>query len=233
VETDRTTRVECPVSAISVSQPLSERPRVFVAKGAPTSAISTRYNAVVNRVLTVSAALVLAASFSFGGPLRLGGTVKRGQFFRHRLNRSLIFGLDPTEGANCDGWHAWVGPSREENFSDLATGPLHGFSVLDVCATDFRNSDNSGPNVPGSLNVNRPGRVRQFRFVTTRDEQEKLYRLAENPATANDVLPHVRLNKGSLTITRLSLGHLDPGMPPTIEQMDFAAELDIPSENRR
>ena len=153
---------------------------------------------------------------------------------RRRLNSNLIFGLDPSElrTVNCEGWHAWIGPSRDQNFSDLATGPLHGFSTLDICAADFRNSDNSGPNGPGPLNVNRPGKVRQFRFVIARAEQEQMYRLAENPVSANDILPHVRLNKGSLTITRLSLGLLEPGMPPIIEQMDFVVELDIPNESR-
>jgi hypothetical protein len=186
----------------------------------------------MNRVFTVSTALVLAASFGFGGPVRIKGTVKRGQPFRHRLNNSLVFGLDPTEvkTTNCDGWHAWIGTSREENFSDLATGPSHGLNALDLCAVDFRNTDNSGPNNGG---VNRPGKHRQFRFVTTPAEQEHLYRLAENPTTAHDESTHMRLGSGSFTITRLSLGHLQPGIPPTIKQMDFTVDLDIPNEGRR
>ena len=189
----------------------------------------------MNRVLAAAVALTLASCPDFGEELRFRGTVKRGERFLHRLNHGIAFGLAPTEWrtANCDGWHLWIGPSREENFADLATGPLHGFSALDICAADFRNSNNSGPNGPGPLNVNRPGKVRQFRFVTTRAEDEQLSKLAGNPATASTVSAHIRLDNGALTITRLLLGHLEAGAPPTIEQMDFEVMLSVPNESRR
>ncbi|MGA3097792.1 MAG: hypothetical protein ABSF25_15165 [Bryobacteraceae bacterium] len=189
----------------------------------------------MNRVLAAAVALTLVSCPGFGEELRIRGTVKRGERFLHRLNHGIAFGLAPTEWrtANCDGWHLWIGPSREENFADLATGPLHGFSALDICAADFRNSNNSGPNGPGPLNVNRPGKVRQFRFVTTRAEDEQLSKLAGNPATASTVSAHIRLDNGALTITRLLLGHLEAGAPPTIEQMDFEVMLSVPNESRR
>jgi predicted transcriptional regulator len=60
-----------------------------------------------------------------------------------------------------------------------------------------------------------------------------LFRLAENQATANAILAHIRFHNGSVTITRLSLGHLEPGTPPTIEQMEFVVVLDVPNEGRR
>jgi hypothetical protein len=189
----------------------------------------------VNRVFTVAAALMLASCLSSGERLRFHGTIQRGEPFLRRLNSDLAFGLDATEWrtANCDGWHVWVGPSRDANFADLATGPLHGFSPLDICAADFRNGDNSGPNGPGPLNVNRPGKVREFRFVTTRADEEQLFKLAENPATANAILARIRFRNGSVTITRLSLGRLEPGTPPIIEQMDFVVVLDVPHRGRR
>ena len=104
------------------------------------------------RVLGLAVALTLASGPGFGEELRFRGTVKRGERYFHRLNHDLAFGLAPTEWrtANCDGWHLWIGPSRDKNFADLATGPLHGFSALDICAADFRNSNNSGPNGPGA-----------------------------------------------------------------------------------
>jgi len=191
-----------------------------------------RYNSVVNRLLTVSVALTLLATLCFGEQLRFRGTVKRGQSFLRGISNALTFGLDPTDWktVRCDGWHVWIGLSRDENFADLATGPLHGFSTLDICAADFRNSNNSGPNIG---DVNRPGKVRQLRFVTTRSEDEQLAKLAENPASAKEGLARIRFNNGSLTITRLSHGHLQPGTPPTIEEMDFIVTLDIPKEGRR
>jgi hypothetical protein len=100
-------------------------------------AVVRRYNAVVNRVLALAVALTLASGRGFGEELRFRGTVKRGERFFHRLNHDLAFGLAPTEWrtANCDGWHLWIGPSREENFADLATGPLHRFSALSAQRT--------------------------------------------------------------------------------------------------
>jgi hypothetical protein len=83
------------------------------------------------------------------------------------------------------------------------------------------------------LNVNRPGKVREFRFVTTRADEEQLFKLAENPATANAILARIRFRNGSVTITRLSLGRLEPGTPPIIEQMDFVVVLDVPHRGRR
>jgi len=189
----------------------------------------------VNQLLTVAAAITLLTSLGFGGQLRFRGTVKRGQSFVRQINHEFAFGLDPTEWktVRCEGWHVWIGPSRDENFADLATGPLHGSSVLEICAADFRDSDNSGSNAAGPLNVNRPGKVRDFRFVTTRAEDMSLAALAENPAAANEVLAHIRLNKGTVTITRLVLGHLQQGTPPTIERMDFLVEINIPNNAHR
>lgn len=189
----------------------------------------------MNRVFTVSATLMLASYLSFGEQLRFRGTVRRGEPFLHRLNSGLAFGLDATKWrtTNCDGWHIWIGPSRDANFADLATGPRHGSSTLDICAADFRNSDNSGPNSPGPLNVNRPCKVRDFRFVISSADNEQLFNLAENTATGNAPPPHIRFHNGSITITHLSLGRLQPGTPPTIEQMDFVVVLDAPNEGRR
>lgn len=82
------------------------------------------------------------------------------------------------------------------------------------------------------MNVNRPGKIRQFRFVTSRAEDKQLAGVAENPATAKEVLARIRLNDGILTITRLSIGHLEPGTPPTIERMDFKVVLNVPRKSR-
>jgi hypothetical protein len=63
-----------------------------------------------------------------------------------------------------------------------------------------------------AVNVNRPAEVRQFKFVVTRAEDEQLAKMGEN--FAKEVLSRVQLNKGSLPITRFSLGHLEPGRHP-------------------
>jgi hypothetical protein len=178
-------------------------------------------------MLTLSAVISLAASARCAEPLRFRGTVKLGQPYRYRVDSGLIFGLEPTlpKQSGCDGWRVWIGTSEGKNFADIATGPLHGLSNLDICASDFRNSDNSGPNQTGPKNVNRPGKLREFRFVTTRAENERLRGALMNIATLTELLR--RVNRGSLRIVRLSLGQLKSGSQPTIEQIDFLVELDI------
>ncbi|HVN02819.1 MAG TPA: hypothetical protein VMT86_00300 [Bryobacteraceae bacterium] len=158
--------------------------------------------------------------------VRLKGTVKRGKSFRYKVSDGLIFGLDPTtENDPCQGWVIWMGPSEQmKNYAGIATGPLHGLRATDICGSDFRNSDNSGPNAAGPKNVNRSQKMRQFRFVANQSDYQVLYK-------AYGTSQHGHVHSGKLNITRLSLGNLRVGSRPTIERMEFTVALDLRSRS--
>jgi hypothetical protein len=183
------------------------------------------------------AVAVLPVGLHGAETIRFKGTVRRGQPFRHTVTNGLIFGLDPTvEGAPCQGWEIWIGPSEQmKTYALIATtARRHGLIETDICGSDFRNSDNSGPNSLGPKNVNRPQEIRQFRFVATQGDYEVLRRANEaldrNTMTGKqvsaEISEHGRVRKGRLNITGLSLGNLHVGSQPAIERMDFTVELD-------
>ena len=170
---------------------------------------------------------------------RLKGAVKRGDSFQHKVSDGLIFGLDPTKESDpCQGWQIWLGPSEQiKTYAAIATTPLfHGLIDTDICGSNFRNSDNSGPN---SGDVNRPQRVRHFEFVTNQSDYEAVDKaydaLDRNTLTAeqvsSEVLQHV--HTGKLNITGFSLGNLHVGAQPTIERMEFTVELNLRSARSR
>ena len=173
--------------------------------------------------------------------IRFSGTVKGGQSFRHKISDGLIFGLDPTTASDpCQGWEIWIGPSEQmKNYAGIATGPMHGLRATDICGSDFRNSDNSGPNAPGPKNVNRPQKMRQFRFVATPGDYQVLYNAIEayvrNALTpeqlSSEIDQHGHVHTGKLNITGLSLGNLRAGSRPTIERMEFTVELELRSRS--
>ena len=177
----------------------------------------------------------------WSGPaiIRFKGAVKRGDSFQHRVSDGLIFGLDPTrESDPCQGWQIWLGPSEQiKTYAAIATTPLyHGLIDTDICGSDFRNSDNSGPN---SGDVNRPQRVRHFEFVTNQSDYEAVVKaydaLARNTLTAEQVSSEVLQyhHIGKLNITGFSLGNLQAGAQPTIERMEFTVELNLRSARSR
>jgi hypothetical protein len=176
--------------------------------------------------------------------IRFKGTVRRGESFRHKVSDGLIFGLAPTmESDPCQGWQIWIGPSAQvKTYALIATTPrYHGLIETDICGSDFRNSDNSGPNAPGPKNVNRPQEMRHFRFVTNQSDYQLLHKAYEaldrNTLTAervaSEVEQHGHVRTGKLNITGLSLGNLHVGSQPTIERMEFTVELDLRSRKGR
>jgi hypothetical protein len=162
--------------------------------------------------------------------IQFKGTVRLAESYRHRVADGLMVGPDPTAASDpCQGWQMWVGPSEKmKTYALIATTPRHhGLLETDICASDFRNSDDSGRSVPGPGNVNRPQEIRQFRFVATQKDYEVLRRAYEaldrNTMTGEQVSAEIsqrgHVRTGRLKITGLSLG----------KRMDFTIELEIPS----
>lgn len=168
------------------------------------------------RALLGAGLFALTALPICSGPaiIRFNGAVKRGDSFQHKVSDGLIFGLDPTKESDpCQGWQIWLGPSEQiKAYAAIATTPLfHGLIDTDICGSDFRNSDNSGPNTPGPKNVNRPQRVRHFEFVTNQSDYEAVVNaydaLNRNALTAEQVSSQVLQyhHTGKLNITGFSL----------------------------
>ena len=168
--------------------------------------------------------------------IRFKGTVKDRESFQYKVRDDLIFGLDPQREIDpCQGWEIWLGPSDQiKTYAAIVTTPhYHGLIETDICASDFRNSDNSGPNVPGPKNVNRPQRVRQFEFVTNRSDYDAVYKADKAyvglTLTAEQLSFEVSqyVHAGKVNIRGLSFGNLHVGSQPRIERMNFTVELDL------
>lgn len=196
------------------------------------------------RALLGAGLFALTALPICSGPaiIRFNGAVKRGDSFQRKVSDGLIFGLDPTKESDpCQGWQIWLGPSEQiKTYAAIATTPLfHGLIDTDICGSDFRNSDNSGPNTPGPKNVNRPQPVRHFEFVTNQSDYEAVVNaydaLNRNALTAEQVSSQVLqyYHTGKLNITGFSLGNLHVGAQPTIERMEFTVELNLRSARSR
>lgn len=167
-------------------------------------------------------------------PVVFSGEVARGQVFARDVGGGLVFRLVPHE----QGWTVWMGTrtTTESDFVAVATPPFRGINPRDLEGWHFRNADNSGPNDVGPKNVNAPGAVRDFRFVTSEADHrlalETLGRLlwpssdGEREA-AGRVFESLesRMGGGRLTIVELDLGNLEIGRPAWIERMRFEVEL--------
>jgi hypothetical protein len=188
------------------------------------------------------AVAALPVSLNGADIIRFKGTVRRGESFQYKVRDGLVFGLAPKrDGDPCQGWGIWVGPSQEiETYASIVTTPFrHSLIDTDICASDFRNSDASGPNATGPKNVNRPQRVRQFSFVMDQGDYEAVEKAYD--ALKHRTLPTEQVssevsqleNVGKLKITRLSLGNLHVGAQPIVERLEFSVELDLRNTSGR
>jgi len=170
-------------------------------------------------------------------PITLAGEVIRGASYAVKLIKGLEFRLKPIEF----GWLIWVGdPARpDDNYAAIVTPPFHGPNDTVIEGWHFRNSDNTGPNEPGSKNLNVPQERRSFRFVITRAAYESARaaldimlwpsgRTAAEIEAAGERWDSVATASGELMITELELGNLVPGKQAWIEGMAFTLVLRYP-----
>ena len=160
-------------------------------------------------------------------PAVFSGTVARGAVYTHTLSATLLFGLVPYG----QDWEIWIGePGQPDvNFAAALTPPLHGVNARQIEGWHFRNRDNSGPNAPGTQNVNAPQAVRPFCFAVDAAGAHRATAWVQQ-RLAGGAPPGASFDfataSGVLTITHLALGNLAVGERAWIEQMDFAVALD-------
>lgn len=173
-------------------------------------------------------------------PLEFHGEVNRAETLIHRFahkGTAYEFRLVPAGG----GWTIWIGTreNRDHNFVAVATPPFRGINPATIEGWHFRNSANSGPNVPGAGNVNAPQKERGFFFVldeaSYQEAQEALEillwpdgRSEPELKNAESRLALVPRGEGTLWVDALELGSLSPGERAHIERMAFRVRLRLP-----
>jgi hypothetical protein len=163
--------------------------------------------------------------------IRLRGEVHRSEKFEREIGRDLVFRLIPDEY----GWDIEVGPKdRTDNYMDCVNGPLHGITPYQIEGWLFRNDDNTANRKPSELMTPGIGEKREFQFVLTARDQERscadLDRMehiyddkAPDRIAATSHFGEHAGGDGSVTITSMTLGHLNPGAQAWIESMRFEA----------
>lgn len=191
-------------------------------------------------VVTAVAAGVTAVR---ADPLTFRGEVARGDTIVHKFKHGgtgLEFRLAPVTF----GWIIWIGNPRlpEQNYVTRAAPPFRGISPAIIEGWHFRNADNTGPNSPGTGNVNAPRKVRAFAFVLDpsgrREAAEALDIILwpngrEEAAiiAAEERWRGVAKVEGGLRVEALELGNLVKGERAWIERMAFTVTIDLPSVN--
>jgi hypothetical protein len=165
------------------------------------------------------------------------GDAVRGNSFEARIDATRVFRLK----AFSEGWTIEVADDRNNNYCSVVTPPYRGTNDLEIFGSHFRNADNTGPNETGERNVNAPGARRSFRCSATAadfaaaDKSLRLVLWGEKATwreTDEAAQLHARLvaeaQRGTLTMSRLTLGNLGAGRRPWIESMHFRFELRPP-----
>lgn len=110
----------------------------------------------------------------------------------------------------------------DQDYSFVVTPPFHGINSRHLHGWHFRNADNTGPNVAGPGNVNAPQAQRDFCFVLDAASYTRALARFHGERDGNLTLEDIRTGSGTLVITELVLGNLEPGETAWIEFMRFA-----------
>lgn len=161
------------------------------------------------------------------------GDVKGGKTFEKRLRSGLTFELRPTKDG---GFSIWLGDGgrRQEDFCAVVTPPFHGPNPLNIAGFELISEE-------VSRSRNRPGRSREFRCVTSREDFIKAQwalrrvlhppvgqpKVAEDEARRLYELYQRTALEGGLTVGDVRLSNPE-GKLPSIQTMRFRVRLRQP-----
>ena len=148
------------------------------------------------------------------------GEVSKGEEYRYQFSDNYIFFLEPLKSG--DGWEIVIKETGADDGDNLArlTPPLHLTpNPRFIEGWHFRNSDNTGPNETGDKNVNAPGKIREFIF------SPKVGKQIQSEPTAEELEIIRKDGSGTLTITEIELGNLNPGEKANITSMKFEVKI--------
>jgi hypothetical protein len=178
---------------------------------------------------------MLAAAAAAPETVSFGGTATSGQDFDHEIAPGLLFRLlDPGGEPGC-----WlievVEPDHPtDDFCGVVTPPYRGINALHLFAWHFLNADGTGPN---EGDVNAPGEVREFRFVTCREDllaaREALEGMLWPVSTESQeaaIARHDSIPTGEGTLIVTDLRGTPAGYYPETVELDFEVELVFPGD---
>jgi len=140
------------------------------------------------------------------GEYRFKGTVLKGQAFSRSFD-GFVFALVPTEY----GWHIDISQGTQHYLANM-TGPSHFVpNPTEIEGWHFRNVANTGRNTG---DVNAPQTTRRFLFSPRWPRCEDAEGLDKD-------------GQGTLEITNMELGHLEPGKKANFQSMKFVVTLTV------
>lgn len=140
------------------------------------------------------------------GEYRFKGTVVRGQTFSRSFG-GFVFALVPREY----GWDIDISQGTQHHLANM-TGPRHFVpNPIEIEGWHFRNAANTGRN---SGDVNAPQTTRRFLFSPRWPHCEAAEGLDKD-------------GQGTLEITHMELGNLQPGKKANFRRMAFAVTLTV------
>jgi hypothetical protein len=163
------------------------------------------------------------------------GTVTSGEHFEHEVAEGLLFLLHDL-GSEPGCWLIeMVEPDHPtDDFCGVVTPPYRGINALHLFAWHFLSADGTGLN---QGDVNAPGEVREFRFVTCRedllDARESLEGMLWPVSTESQeaaVARHDSIPTGEGTLIVTDLRWSEAGYFPETVELDFEVELVFPDE---
>jgi hypothetical protein len=188
-------------------------------------------------LLTLSALASAQSAPNPAPPVHITGEVHRGEKFEHDITHGLVLRLAPTD----TGWDIEVGPRVPSNdgtddYTDCVNEPLHGITPRQIQGWHFRTDDNAAPRPPADFLTPGIGGKREFEFVLTAVDQSKSCADVDqiehtpnqtdaqrNASTAR--FGALARGSGTLTITAMTLGNLQPGQQAWIDNLQFEASF--------
>jgi len=181
--------------------------------------------------------LLVGAAASAPASVVFPGTVTSGEDFVHEIVPGLLFRLAHQEG-DLGAWTIEIVGTDPptEDFCAVVTPPYRGLNALQIAGWHFLNADGTGPN---QGDVNAPGDVREFRFVTDRDDYLEAMDALEGmlwPLSAETqeaaIARHDSIPTGCGTLTVTDVRHTLAGYFPETWELDFEVELVFPGDAR-
>jgi hypothetical protein len=152
------------------------------------------------------------------------GTVSAGQSFSKAFDH-MVFKISPSSFGerSSEGFVIEVEDSSHKPLSWINFPLTGGYNDLDILGADFRNKDNSGPNLG---TVNRPQLVRRFYF----SKHANTGQLGQASHTKDEgsyklITQAQKDGIGDFQIKQLKLSNLGKGKTPRIERFSFHVTL--------
>ncbi len=193
------------------------------------SILKQRFIAIIVIALITGSACATSLSLQ----VSFEGKAIRGQSFEREFGQGLLFRLVYFEGDG-QGWEIWVGDKAQpdQNFSASVTPPYRGPNGRYIMGLDFGRPELD------------PQRPRRFYFVLNQSDHQlasdELYKLlwpymfseteVKQARETRDAIPTA---SGTLTITNMEIRETIEGGYPSIDFIEFEADINLSTDGRQ